>query len=39
LLHWQGHVTDAQRAYSEGAADGKRDLQQHYLSRSGRDSN
>ncbi len=39
LLHWQGHVMDAQRAYSEGAADGKRDLQQHYRSRSGRDSN
>ena len=39
LLHWQGHVTDAQRAYSEGTADGKRDLQQQYLSRSGRDSN
>jgi hypothetical protein len=39
LLDWQGHVTDAQRAYSEGVADGKRDLQQHYLSRSGRDSN
>lgn len=38
LLRWQGHVADAQSAYSAGEADAERDLRQDYLSRSGRDS-